>query len=57
VRGLLRRRDREIGAVRGVVTLGEGARLLRGGGGAPGRGGRAVNANVNGFNFIEDGPA
>jgi hypothetical protein len=28
VRGLLRRGEREIGAVRGVVTLGEGARLL-----------------------------
>jgi hypothetical protein len=28
VRGLLRRGEREIGAVRGAVTLGEGARLL-----------------------------
>jgi hypothetical protein len=56
VRGLLRRGEREIGAVRGAVTLGEGARLLWGAGGAPGRGGRAVNAGVNGFNAIEDGP-
>jgi hypothetical protein len=28
-----------------------------GAGGAPGRGGRAVNTDVNGFNAIEDGSA
>jgi hypothetical protein len=54
VRGLLRRGEREIGAVRGAVTLSEGARLLLGVEGAPGRGGRAVNAGINGFNAIED---
>jgi hypothetical protein len=57
VRGLLRRGEREIGAVRGAVTLGEGARLLYGAGGAPGRGGRVVNTSVNVFNAFEDGPA
>jgi hypothetical protein len=57
VRGLLRHGEREIGVVRGAVTLGEGARLLLGAGGAPGRGGWAVNASVNGFNAIEDGMA
>jgi hypothetical protein len=50
VRWLLRHGEREIGAVRGAVTLGEGARLLWGAGGAPRRDGWVVNA-------IEDGPA
>jgi hypothetical protein len=57
VRGLLRRGEREIGAGRGAVKLGEGARLLywprEHRGGVAG----AVNAGVNGFNAIEDGPA
>jgi hypothetical protein len=57
VRGLLRRREREIGAGRGAVKLGEGAHLLYGPrerwGGVAG----AVNAGVNGFNAIEDGLA
>jgi hypothetical protein len=53
VRGLIRRGEREIGAGRGAVKLGEGARLLLG----PGkhRGG-AVNSSVNGFNAIGEGP-
>jgi hypothetical protein len=35
VRGLLRRGEREKGAGRGVVELGEGTHLLQGAGGAP----------------------
>jgi hypothetical protein len=57
VRGLLRRGEREIGAGRGAVKLGEGARLLYGPGERRGGVARAVNASVNGFNAIEDGPA
>jgi hypothetical protein len=56
VRGLLRRgegnrRGERCGEARGWCSPFIGA------GGAPGRGGRAVNAGVNGFNAIEDSPA
>jgi hypothetical protein len=53
VRGLLRRGEGEIGAGRGAVKLGEGARLLLGSGECR----RGVVGVVNGFNAIEDGPA
>jgi hypothetical protein len=54
VRGLLRRGERSIGAGRGAVKLGEGARLLLGSGERRGGVAGAVNADVNGFNTIED---
>jgi hypothetical protein len=57
VRGLLRWGEREIGAGRGAVKLGEGAHLLLGPGERWGGVAGAVNAGVNGFNAIEDGPA
>jgi hypothetical protein len=57
VRGLLRRGEREIGAGRGVVKLGEGARVLYGPGERQGGVAEAVNAGVNGFNAIKDGSA
>jgi hypothetical protein len=57
VRVLLRRGDGEIGAGRGAVKLGEGARLFYGPGEHRGGVDGAVNAGVNGFNAIEDGPA
>jgi hypothetical protein len=57
VRGLLRRREWEIGAVRGAVKLGEGAHLLYGLGEHRGGVAGVVNAGVNGFNAIEDGSA
>jgi hypothetical protein len=57
VRGLLRRGEREIGAGRGAVKLGEGACLLYGPGEHWGGVAGAVNVGVNGFNAIEDGPA
>jgi hypothetical protein len=57
VRGLLRRGEGEIGARRGAVKLGEGARLLYGPRERRGGVAGAVNAGVNGFNAIEDGPA
>jgi hypothetical protein len=56
VRGLLRWGEREIGPGRGAVKLGEGARLLEGPGEHQGGVAGAVNADVNGFNTIEDGP-
>jgi hypothetical protein len=40
--------------MRGAVKLGEGARLLLGPGERRGGVARAVNADVNGFNAIED---
>jgi hypothetical protein len=42
---------------RGAVKLGEGARLLEGPGERRGGAAGAVNADVNGFNTIEDGPS
>jgi hypothetical protein len=57
VRGLLRQGEREIGAGRGAVKLGEGASLLYGPGEHRGGVVGAVNASVNDFNTIEDGLA
>jgi hypothetical protein len=57
VRRLLRRGEREIGAGRGAVKLGEGARLFYWPGERQGGVAGVVNASINGFNAIEDGPA